>query len=132
MRNKLKNNFYSNLANSINIASEERKIEEEFRLCKNYNMHKNSQTKLITNEKLTEFSEDHLKGKNVELQPEMINPSHYPHILPLKAIQYPLIFHLLKKYKMLLRVLKMGSVKGLTNSMERKLNIIFQQNLCFI
>ena len=55
MRNRLKNEYFSNLANNINIASEERKIEEEFRLCKNYNMHKNSDSKLITNDKLTEF-----------------------------------------------------------------------------
>ena len=68
MRNKLKNEYFSNLADNINIASEERKIEEEFRLCKNYTMHKNSDTKLITNEKLTEFFEDHLKDKNIELQ----------------------------------------------------------------
>ena len=34
MRNRLKNEYFSNLANNINIASEERKIEEEFRLCK--------------------------------------------------------------------------------------------------
>ena len=74
--------FFANLANNINIASEERKIEEEFRLCKSYTMHKHSDTKLVTSEKLTEFFEDHLKEKNVELQPEVINPLDYPHILP--------------------------------------------------
>ena len=82
MRNKLKNEYFSNLANNINIANEEQKIEEEFRLCKNYTMHKNSDTKLITNEKLSEFFEDHLKDKNIELQPEVMNPMDYPHILP--------------------------------------------------
>ena len=48
-------------------------------------MHKNSETKLITNEKLTEFFEDHLKNNNVELQPEVTNPMGYPYILPPEA-----------------------------------------------
>ena len=80
--------------NNINIASEERKIEEEFRLCKNYNMHKNSDSKLITNDKLTEFFEDHLKDKNVELQPEVINPMDYPTFYLLKPIPHLQIFQL--------------------------------------
>ena len=120
------------MANNINIASEERKIEEEFRLCKNYNMHKNSQPKLITNEKLTEFFEDLLKGKNVELQPEVINPSHYPHILPPESNPISSDIPSVEEVQDVIKGLKMGSVKGLTNSMERKLNIIFQLNLCFI
>ncbi len=37
---------------------------------------------LITSEKLTEFFKDHLKEKPVQLQPEVINPELYPHILP--------------------------------------------------
>ena len=35
MRNKFKNYYFSKLARNINIANETRKIEEEFRLCKN-------------------------------------------------------------------------------------------------
>ena len=58
------------------------RIEEEFRLCKSYTMHKHTDTKLITSEKLTEFFQDHLKEKPVELQPEVINPELYPHIIP--------------------------------------------------
>ena len=85
MRNRLKNEYFSNLANNINIASEERKIEKEFRLCKNYSMHKYSETKLITNEKLTDFFQDHLENKNDELQPEVTNAMDYPHILPPEA-----------------------------------------------
>ena len=44
-------------------------------------MHKHMDTKLITSEKLTEFFRDHLKEKPVELQPEVINPELYPHII---------------------------------------------------
>ena len=45
-------------------------------------MHKPTDTKLITSEKLTEFFKDHLKEKPVDPQPEVINPELYPHILP--------------------------------------------------
>ena len=34
LRTKLTNDYFSNLANNINMASEQRKVEEEFRLCK--------------------------------------------------------------------------------------------------
>ena len=37
---------------------------------------------LITSEKLTEFFQDHLKEKPVDLQPEVITPGLYPHVLP--------------------------------------------------
>ena len=82
MRNKLKNDYFSNLANNINIVGEARKIEEEFRLCKSYTMHKNTDVKLISTEKLSAFFEDHLKEKPVELQPEVRDPHLFPHILP--------------------------------------------------
>ena len=82
MRNKLKNDYFFNLANNINTAGEARKIEEEFRLSKSYTMHKHTDTNLITSEKLTEFFEDHLKEKPIDLQPEVMNPNDYPHILP--------------------------------------------------
>ena len=82
MRNKLKNEYFSSLANEINTAAEARKIEEEFRLCKSFTMHKNTDTNLISSEKLTEFFKDHLKEKPVELQPEVLNPELFPHIIP--------------------------------------------------
>ena len=81
MRNKLKNEYFSNLARNINTVGEARKIGEEFRLCKSYTMHKHTDTKLITSEKLTEFFKDHLKEKPVDLQPEVITPGLYPHVL---------------------------------------------------
>ena len=82
MRNKLKNDYFSTLADNINVVGEARKIEEEFRLCKSYHMHKNTNQNLISSEKLTEFFKDHLKDKTVELQPEVLNPEIFPHILP--------------------------------------------------
>ena len=75
-------NYFSNLPENINTVAEARKIEEEIRLCKSYSMHKPTETKLISSEKLTEFFKDHLKEKPVDLQPEVINPELHPHILP--------------------------------------------------
>ena len=82
MRNKLKNDYFSSLANEINTAAEARKIEEEFRLCKTYTMHKNTDANLISSEKLTEFFKDHLREKPIELQPEVLNPELSLHIIP--------------------------------------------------
>ena len=82
LRNKLKNDYFLSLANEINTAAEARKIEEEFRLCKNYTMHKNTDTNLISSEKLTDFFKDHLKEKPIDLQPEVLNPELFPHIIP--------------------------------------------------
>ena len=56
--------------------------EEEFRLCKIYTTTKYSDINLISSEKLTDFFKDHLKEKPIEIQPEVINPEQYPHILP--------------------------------------------------
>ena len=82
MRTKLKNDYFSALANNINLANEARKVEEEFRLCKNYYMTRKSQQKIISNEKLSTFFENHFKKKQVELQPEVTNPENFPHVLP--------------------------------------------------
>ena len=87
MRNKLKNDYFSDLADDINIVGEARKIEEEFRLCKTYTMHKNKNQNLISSDKLTEFFKDHLKEKPVDLQPEVMNPKLFPHVLPPEGIE---------------------------------------------
>ena len=82
MRTNLKNQYFSRLANNINLASEARKVEEEFRLCKNYTMSKTTEQQLIINDKLNNFFQDHFKENDIEIEPEVLNPEHYPHILP--------------------------------------------------
>ena len=82
LRIKLKNDYFSKLANNINIVSEARNVEEEFRLCKSYTMAKHSEIKIISPEKLSEHFKDHLKERVIEIQPEVKNPESYPHILP--------------------------------------------------
>ena len=53
-----------------------------------YTMTKHSDINLIPSENLTDFFIDHLKDKPIEIQPEVINPGHYPHILPSHQITY--------------------------------------------
>ena len=55
MRTKLKNYYFSNLAKNINLATEARKVEEEFGLCKTYSLSNHSNKQLISNDKLTTF-----------------------------------------------------------------------------
>ena len=82
MQNKLKNYYFLNMANNINMASEARKVEEEFRLSREYDMTKCSDKQIISNTKLSEFFEDHFKDRKIQLQPEVTSPENYPHILP--------------------------------------------------
>lgn len=82
MRSKLKNEYFSDLAKNINIANESRKVEEEFRLSKDYRMMKKSTKHLISTDKLTTFFKDHFSEKDIKTQPEVENPENYPHILP--------------------------------------------------
>ena len=82
LRIKLKNDYFSKLANNINVVSEARNIEEEFRLCKTYTMAKHSDVNLVSSEKLTDYFKDHLKERVIEMQPEVNNPEKYPHVLP--------------------------------------------------
>ena len=58
LHDRLKNDYFSDLANNINIASEARAVEEEFRLCKEYRINKPSDQMVISNEKLATFFED--------------------------------------------------------------------------
>ena len=80
MRTKLKNEYFSTLANNINEASQARRVEEEFRLSKNYTMTKATNIKLISNDKLTAHFQDHLKDRPTDIQPEVLNPENVPHI----------------------------------------------------
>ena len=82
MRDKLKNNYYSEKAKSINEASEIRNVEEQFRLSKQYCALNNSKRLLIKPELLTEHFTSHFSERKVTMQPEVENPSMFPHILP--------------------------------------------------
>ena len=86
MRDKLKNDYYSEKAKSINEASEARNVEEQFRLAKQYSALSNSERLLIKPELLTEHFTQHFSKRLVSTQPEVENPSLFPHILPPESI----------------------------------------------
>ena len=132
MRNKLKNDYFSNLANNINIVGEARKIEEEFRLCKSYTMHKHTDTKLITSEKLTEFFQDHLTEKPVELQPEVINPELYPHIIPPDNLNISSDIPTISEVQDARKRFKNGKCQGTVKYREKKSNTIHLIDSWFI
>ena len=82
LRDKLKNEYFKKKADAINLASEARDVEEEFRLAKNHTSLNKSKKLLIAPEKLTSHFEQHFSPRPVTLQPEIENPENFPHILP--------------------------------------------------
>ena len=81
-RDKIKNEYYGKKAAAINIASEARDVEEEFRLARNYSSLNKTKRLLITPDKLKDHFEKHFSPRNLETQPEVENPDLFPHILP--------------------------------------------------
>ena len=82
LRDKLKNGYFKKKADAINLASEARDVEEEFRLAKNHTSLNKSKKLLIAPEKLTSHFEQHFSPRPVTPQPEILNPDNFPHILP--------------------------------------------------
>ena len=77
-RIELKQKYYGEKAASINTASEARKVEMEFRLAKQFSMHKKSTKNRIPNEKLTEHFKNHFAARTIPLPTELENPENFP------------------------------------------------------
>ena len=75
---KIKNEYFKKKADAINLASEARDLEEEFRLAKNHTSLKKSKKLLIASEKLTSHFEQHFSPRPVTLQPEIENTENSP------------------------------------------------------
>ena len=84
IRDKLKNEYYNNKASAINMASKNRDVEEEFRIASNYTAVNKSKKLLIAPDKLKSHFQEHFAPRQVKVQPEVENPSLFPHILPPK------------------------------------------------
>ena len=85
MRDKLKNDYYTMKAKSINEASEAseaRNVEEQFRLAKQYSVLSNSNRLLTKPQLLTDHFKVHFSERMVVMQPEVTNPTFFSHILP--------------------------------------------------
>ena len=72
LRNKLKNDYFSDLTSNINFASEARAVKEEFRFCKEYRINKPLKKMVMSNEKLLNYNQ-----KSLIL---IISPIFYHHI----------------------------------------------------
>jgi len=82
LRIELKSAYYKAKANRINQASEQRNTEEEFRLAKDYSALSKSSRQVIQPEKLEEHFAQHFGERLFSMQPEMVAPDRFPHIIP--------------------------------------------------
>ena len=76
----LKDQYYSKKASEINCAAEARQVEKEFQLAKNFRMHKSSSKIHISKEKLTKHFEKHFSERDLELPPDLVNPSNFEYL----------------------------------------------------
>ena len=77
---KLKNRYYGEKANELNLASKAKDAAEEFRLMKNYTDLKNKQSILLSPKKLEDHFKDHFKHRPIDMPDEVINPQNYQHL----------------------------------------------------
>ena len=77
---RLKNQYYSEKANELNLASESKDTEEEFRLMKNYSMLKKNHQTPISATKLEEHFMNHFKERQIGIPDEVMNPQNYQHL----------------------------------------------------
>ena len=77
---RLKNQYYSEKANELNLASESKDTEEEFRLMKNYSMLKKKHQTPISATKLEEHFRNHFKERQIDIPDEVMNPQNYQHL----------------------------------------------------
>ena len=82
MSTKLKNEYYGKKASLINETSACRDVEEEFRRANDYKASKSTSKVTIAPDKLKKHFEEHFAPRNVTIQPEVVNPEQFPHILP--------------------------------------------------
>ena len=79
-RYKLKNEYYKELANSINTAAEARDVQKEFALARKYSILKKGNTQAISNDKLMKHFSAHFAERELPTPPEIENPDEYPYL----------------------------------------------------
>ena len=79
---KLKNTYYGKQAEELNVASEARDTEAEFRLMKDFSVLKRNNEIPISTHKLEEHFKEHFKEKPISIPDEVVHPHDYPHIIP--------------------------------------------------
>ncbi len=79
-RTQLKNQYYKQLADCINMTAEARDVEKEFALAKKYTALKTGQKLAISNDKLKTHFEKHFAERKLPIPPEIENPEQYPQL----------------------------------------------------
>lgn len=80
LRIRLKNVYFKTKADKINLASEHRNTESEFRLMKQHSSLERSNKILVPLNKLEEHFAKHFGPRTYEAQPEIEHPEDYPYI----------------------------------------------------
>ena len=70
------NEYYSRKADSINNASETRRIDREFAEAKKYNMHRQTSKLLVSKESLHKHFKKHFGGSNIPMPKELQHPEN--------------------------------------------------------
>ena len=79
-RNYLKNEYYQEMADSINNAAQAREVEKEFALLKKYSAFRTGKTQQISNEKLKAHFQQHFSARKISLPPELDHPEEFPEL----------------------------------------------------
>ena len=79
-RKWLKNKYYKEMADNINMAAQAREVEKEFTLAKKYTALKTGSKLMISNEKLKDHFENHFAARDLQIPPELESPDNYPYL----------------------------------------------------
>ena len=80
-RKKLKNEYFRDLADSINTVAEARQTDKEFALAKKYSMLNNGEQSVISKNKLkTHFQGHFAERPHLEMPKELQYPQRFPHL----------------------------------------------------
>ena len=75
-------------------------------------MTKDANIKLISNDKLTAHFQDHLKDRPTDIQPDILNPENFPHVLPPDEIDINADAPSIEEIKDSLKSFKNGKCQG--------------------
>ena len=76
----LKNQYYTDLANSINTVADARQVDKEFAMAKKYSVLKTGEKTVISKAKLKNHFESHFAAQDLEMPEELKFPERFPHL----------------------------------------------------
>ena len=77
---KLKNSYYGKKADEINLASEARDTEREFRMMREHSVLKTKRNNIISPAVLEKHFKEHFSKTPIPVPDEVLNPNSYPHL----------------------------------------------------